>query len=152
MKTNEMECRQAFKDSQVGELAQHIHHDQWLEVLIEPASNRIDFILSNKPEHEQSERLRLFRPLTDTDYARLPADFRKACTDYLKADAASASVSAYAAYATAYAAYDDAYAAYAAAYAAYDKASSSPEMIALHAAICGCQWSPSTDIFGKKRA
>jgi hypothetical protein len=59
----EKACRKAFKDSKVGDWVVHCHHSQEYEKLDEPASNRIDYILSSKPKNEQALRLRLFRPI-----------------------------------------------------------------------------------------
>jgi hypothetical protein len=55
-------CRAAWKDMPVGTMAWHCHHEALSEVLTEPAENRIAYILSDKPKHEQALRLRLFRP------------------------------------------------------------------------------------------
>jgi hypothetical protein len=57
-------CRKAFKGVPVGSFVLHCHHELLMEKLTEPAENRIAYILSDKPEHEQALRLRLFRPLT----------------------------------------------------------------------------------------
>jgi hypothetical protein len=57
-------CRKAFKGVPVGSLVLHCHHELLMEKLTEPAEDRIAYILSDKPEHEQALRLRLFRPLT----------------------------------------------------------------------------------------
>ena len=56
-------CRKAFEQVHVGAWVIHCHHEILFEWLIEPAENRIAFILSSKPENEQALRLRLFRPL-----------------------------------------------------------------------------------------
>ena len=83
-------CRKAFEQVHVGAWVIHCHHEILFERLIEPAENRIAFILSSKPENEQALRLRLFRPLPqpvgeklaplDADYvakrASLDADYR----------------------------------------------------------------------------
>lgn len=55
-------CRAAWKGRPVGAMAWHLHHGVLSEALTEPAKNRIAYILSDKPEHEQALRLRLFRP------------------------------------------------------------------------------------------
>jgi hypothetical protein len=59
-------CRKAFEQVHVGAWVIHCHHEILFERLIEPAENRIAFILSSKPENEQALRLRLFRPLPQT--------------------------------------------------------------------------------------
>ena len=83
-------CRKAFEQVHVGAWVIHCHHEILFERLIEPAENRIAFILSSKSENEQALRLRLFRPLPqpvveklaplDADYvakrASLDADYR----------------------------------------------------------------------------
>ncbi len=48
-------CREACKNSKVGDVMQHIHHERWLEILTEPIENRIQFILTHKHESEQEE-------------------------------------------------------------------------------------------------
>ena len=45
-------CREACKHCKVGDVMQHIHHEQWLEILTEPIENRIAFILVNKTPPE----------------------------------------------------------------------------------------------------
>jgi hypothetical protein len=60
--TEEAACRKAWKGKCVGTWAWHLHHETLTEQLTEPASSRIDYILSSKPEDEQALRLRLFRP------------------------------------------------------------------------------------------
>src|SRR5208282_5054479 len=80
------ECREACKDCKVGDVMQHIHHEQWLEVLIEPIEHRITFILSNKTMSEQAERLLRLRPF---NREKADADWKKADTDREKAEADS---------------------------------------------------------------
>ena len=46
-----------------------LHHGVPLERLTEPVQNRIDFILSNKPEGERAVRLRNLRPCKDQVWA-----------------------------------------------------------------------------------
>jgi len=57
------ECRKAWKDnpSQYGWC---IHHEIEFEGLSEPIKNRIRYILSNKPKHEQVTRLDNMRPVS----------------------------------------------------------------------------------------
>lgn len=43
--------------------AWHLHHEKLFETLTEPAANRIDYVLRNKPSDEIETRLRLFRPV-----------------------------------------------------------------------------------------
>ena len=57
-------CRKAFKGVPVGSFVLHCHHELLMEKLTQSAEDRIAYILSDKPEHEQALRLRLFRPLT----------------------------------------------------------------------------------------
>src|SRR5208282_1020294 len=78
------ECREACKDCKVGDVMQHIHHEQWLEVLTEPIEHRIVFIVSNKATSEQAERLRRLRPF---NRAKADADLKKAFVAWAKADA-----------------------------------------------------------------
>ena len=59
-------CRKAFSRIKIGAWVVHCHHEQLFEKLTEPAENRIAYILSSKPEHEQALRLRLFRPISVT--------------------------------------------------------------------------------------
>jgi hypothetical protein len=58
----EAACRKAWGRKSVG-MAWHLHHKMLVEDLSEPASNRIDYILSGKPKCERALRLRLFRPV-----------------------------------------------------------------------------------------
>ncbi len=168
--TEASKCREAFEGVEVGAIVQHCHHERWLERLTEPAENRITFILENKAKDEQAERLRRFRPLADADKQKAYADWQKAYADWQKADAdwqkADADwQKAEADWQKAYADWQKAYAdkqkadadkqkAYAdrqKADADWQKADVSPAMIALHAEICGCAWSATTDIFGNSR-
>ena len=93
------------------------------------ARRRSKFINSNKPEVERPERNRLFQL---ADVSTIPA-YVKARAAYDKAGAA---------YVKARAALDKARAAYVKARAALDKARAASEVIALHAAQCGCRWTP----------
>jgi hypothetical protein len=93
------------------------------------ARRRSKFINSNKPEVERPERNRLFQL---ADVSTIPA-YVKARAAYDKAGAA---------YVKARAALDKARAAYVKARAALDKAGAASEVIALHAAQCGCRWTP----------
>ena len=133
--TEASKCREAFEGVEVGAIVQHCHHERWLERLTEPAENRITFILENKAKDEQAERLRRFRPLADADWQKADADWQKAYADWQKADADK----------------QKAYADKQKADADKQKADVSPAMIALHAEICGCAWSATTDIFGNSR-
>jgi hypothetical protein len=72
MKLNSIEaeaaaCRKAFKGFSVGGLTLHCHHQILIEMLDEPAKNRITYILIQKAKDESPEqialRLRLFRPI-----------------------------------------------------------------------------------------
>ena len=72
-------CRKAFACVGVGTWVMHCHHEVLFEKLTEPAENRIAYILSEKPEHEQALRLRLFRPISKTVGKKLDplyADYR----------------------------------------------------------------------------
>ena len=87
------DCRKAFEGVPVGALTLHCHHGELGERLIEPAENRIAYILSDKPKTEQALRLRLFRPVpqalveADADWQKADADWQKADADWHKADA-----------------------------------------------------------------
>src|SRR5208282_900944 len=76
------ECLEACKDSKIGDLMQHIHHGQWLEILTEPVKNRIAFIISTKLPSERAERLRRLRPF---DFGKAYADLKKAYAERKKA-------------------------------------------------------------------
>ncbi len=164
-------CRKAFEGVQVGALVQHCHHAQWLEILTEPAENRIAFILNNKAVSEQAERLRRFRPFdpdkADADWKKMYADREKAYADWKKADAEWAKAyadwkKAYADWEKADAAYPDrkkvdaadadrdkAYADWRKADADWKKADAVPALLAVHAKVCGCAWDATHNIFGK---
>lgn len=84
-------CRKAFEGVPIGTSVWHCHHEKFVEFLIEPAENRIAYILSSKPQHEQALRLHLFRPfnikLLSKGLQKADADWQKAYADWLKADA-----------------------------------------------------------------
>ena len=134
-------CRAAFVGVKVGARVWHCHHMKVVEKLTERAGNRIDYILTYKPDAEQALRLRLFRPVRH-DAAVAPA--RKA----YDAAVAPARKAYDAAVAPAQAAYD---AAVAAARKAYD-AAVAPAQAAYDAAVAsaherecpGCPWDGST--------
>jgi len=140
----EAACRAAPWDGATW--AWHLHHDQLCEPIREPIANRIDYILTTKPEAEWALRLRLLRPIR----SEIPAAVDKARAAYDKAWAAydkalAARDTAWAAYDTAWAASDKALAAYATAWAAYDKAQAAPAVLALHAIECpDCPWDGQT--------
>jgi len=144
IKEEEADCRAAFSNSEVGDLVNFCHHEYPLEILSDPAENRIDYILKAKTDNV-ALRLRLFRPAklpvgdVKFDKARAAYDkaraaydkagdaYRKAWDTYRKAwdtyrKAGDAYDKARAAYDKAWAAYDKAWAAYDKARAAYDKA------------------------------
>ena len=165
-----VDCRAAFAGIEVGEIVQHCHHELWLERLTEPAENRIAYILANKNQEEQAERLCRFRPLAAADRKKAYADWQKAYADWQKADpdrrkADADWQKAYADWKNAYADWqkadadrEKAYADWQKAYADrekadadWEKAAQSPAMLALHKEVCGCPWSDTTDIFGKPR-
>jgi len=148
------ECREACKDCKVGDVMQHIHHEQWLEVLIEPIEYRIVFILVYKATSEQAERLLRLRPF---NREKADADWEKADTDRRKAEAD---------WEIAFADWEKAFADWRKADADWEKADedwekanadrkkafASPEMLKVHAAVCGCPWDATHDIFGNRRA
>ena len=59
------DCRAAFANSKVGDLVNFCHHEEPVEALVQPAEDRIAYILTEKPLWEQALRLRLFRPIKD---------------------------------------------------------------------------------------
>ena len=69
-------CRKAFAGVEIGTVVQHCHHEKWLEILTEPAENRISYIESEKAPDERAERLRQFRPFAwkQADAAREQAE------------------------------------------------------------------------------
>jgi hypothetical protein len=143
-------CRKAFRGIEVGAIVQHCHHEQWLEILTEAPENRISYILVHKSKKEQAARLRLFRPLTPSNYRKLPAKLRKAYADRQKA---------YADWQKAYADWQKADADRQKAYADWQKADADRQKAdadwqkayAEHKTICGCPWSKTKDIFGEPR-
>ena len=56
-------CKKAWEGMKVGTRAVHCHHETMTEELTEVATNRINYILTDKPLKEQALRLRLFRPV-----------------------------------------------------------------------------------------
>jgi len=83
-------CRKAFEGVEVGALVWHCHHDRLIEVLSEPAENRIEYILTYKPEDERALRLRLFRPVRHKfrSWVKIHAAWLKAHAKLRRADAA----------------------------------------------------------------
>ena len=41
----------------------HVHHEQLVEIALEPIKNRIKYIKEQKPEEERATRLRLLKPV-----------------------------------------------------------------------------------------
>ena len=62
-------CLKAFEGFKLGGVVVHCHHEELVEKLSEPAKNRINYILKEKPKNEQALRLRLFRPVTGSALA-----------------------------------------------------------------------------------
>ncbi len=81
-------CRKAFEQVHVGAWVIHCHHEILFERLIEPAKNRIAFILSSKSENEQALRLRLFRPLPQTVVKKIAPPFAFYVAKWASLDAA----------------------------------------------------------------
>src|SRR3989304_915673 len=75
------ECRAAWEAHPDATLAWCLHHEIWLETLIEPYQARITYILKHKPKGEQVTRLNNFRPVA----SKLPAKIIKALEAYNKA-------------------------------------------------------------------
>ncbi len=158
IKSEEISCRAAFEGVEVGAIVQHPHHERWLEILTQPAKNRIDFILSHKRALEQPDRLRYFRPLLGADLKKAYADWKKAYADLEKAhaDLKKAVVEEGGrglgeGGREAYADWKKADADWKKADADREKAEKSPAMIALHAEVCGCPWDATHDIFGQEK-
>ena len=94
VKTELKNCRQAFKASPKAKYAWCLHHKAIIEPLLEPAENRINYILENKLEKEQPARFRNFRPvrikLSDElkgildNYHNLRTDYAKILTFCMK--------------------------------------------------------------------
>ena len=63
----------------------HIHHEVLMEYLTEPLKNRIEYIKTNKPEHERDIRLKLLKavkgPIRDyrKDHQRWESLHKKEC-------------------------------------------------------------------------
>jgi hypothetical protein len=83
------DCRAAFQGVPVGALALHVHHGVLVEPLIEPAENRIRYILEAKPQDEKALRLRLFRPIPPEyitpELVRARAELARAREEWVKA-------------------------------------------------------------------
>ena len=58
------DCRAAWAAMPGATRGLHIHHGEPVDVLRQPITNRIAYILDEKPKAEQALRLRLMRPLT----------------------------------------------------------------------------------------
>ncbi len=76
-------CRKAWAANPTAKLAWCCHHAVELEILTEPAKNRINYILSCKSKEEQAIRLHNFRPVR----VNLPEAVEKACAEWNKARA-----------------------------------------------------------------
>ena len=81
IKTELRLCKDAFKGVEIGALVQCCHHEMPVEVLTEPAINRINYIMTAKPVKERARRLHEFRPFT----ANVPAWLDKVYSDLDKA-------------------------------------------------------------------
>lgn len=129
-------CREAFKDVKTGSFAIHCHHDRFLELLTDDPENRIQYILSDKPEHERVERLNLFRPLKSEVSLKL----KEAQNEYIKAYNKSREAWT-----------QEIWVKYEEAWDKYAEINTSPKMLQLHKEICNCNWSEKTDIFNKEQ-
>ena len=138
----EADCRAAFAGVSVGAFILHCHHHILMELLLEPAEYRVDYILRYKPKTEQALRLRLFRPLlpkyVSTKLAKVGAKFVEADAEFDKADAELDK-------AKADAEFDKAAAKFVEARAEWDEARAEWNKAGYHAAICpDCPWDGST--------
>ena len=78
------DCLKAFKNFKVGGTVVHCHHQELYEVLNEPAKNRVNYILKEKPKKEQALRLRLFRPVKGPAWAEYEKVKGPALAEYEK--------------------------------------------------------------------
>ena len=78
------DCLKAFKNFKVGGHVVHCHHEELYEVLNEPAKNRVNYILKEKPKKEQALRLRLFRPVMGPAWAEYEKVTGPAWAEYKK--------------------------------------------------------------------
>lgn len=83
IKEEKADCIAAFKGVKVGAFVEYCHHSIPIEVLTEPAKNRIEHISTWKDKSEQAKRFRYFRPHREA----LPSQLRKAYADWEKANA-----------------------------------------------------------------
>ena len=109
-------CKKAFTSNPEAEFAWTCHHAVLVEHLTEPYQNRIEYIMTEKPESERAVRLRNFRPVR----IKLPARLIKAGVELDKARAEY--VRAWAEYCKAWAEYDKAEAEWYKAWPEYNKA------------------------------
>src|SRR5665213_134593 len=77
-------CRKAWKGLEVGTDSVHNHHEVLTEKLTSSATDRINYILTDKPLPEQALRLRLFRPVTRQAWAKYQKVTRQAWAKYQK--------------------------------------------------------------------
>jgi len=80
------DCRARCAGMKVGDLIFHCHHDVLCEILTEPVTNRIDYILSSKQDNV-ALRLRLMGPPIVDDLVRADAELSKADAELSKARA-----------------------------------------------------------------
>ena len=82
-------CRAAFAAIPDAKCAVHLHHEEPVEALNEPAENRIHYILAEKPVAERALRLRLFRPVTAPALAEYQRVSDPAWAEYERVNAAA---------------------------------------------------------------
>lgn len=89
-KNQRIACRAAWSENPTAKFAWCCHHAVLIEVLTEPAENRIQFILRNKLQDEQAVRFLNFRPVR----IELPVELKKAYTKWKKVRVAMNNVNA----------------------------------------------------------
>jgi hypothetical protein len=81
----EAACLAAFEGVSLGQLVEFCHHDIPLERLLQPAKERIWYILLYKREIEIAKRLRYFRPHIEPlpeHLAQMDFDFKQAALEF----------------------------------------------------------------------
>ena len=112
----------------VGKWCWHVHHEALCEVLTEPIEVRLEYVRTSKPPHEVPIRERLMKLVVEP----LPT---------LLVGAGDAYKQAWVAYKQAGDSYDQAWVAYVQA-----RVACLPELLALHAIECGCEWTSENGI------
>jgi len=147
----------------VGKWCWHVHHEALCEVLTEPIEVRLEYVRTSKPPHEVPIRERLMKLVVEplpTLLVGAGDAYKQAWVAYKQAGDAYKQV--WVAYKQVWVAYKQVWVAYKQVWVAYKQAGDSydqawvayvqarvaclPELLALHAIECGCEWTSENGI------